>query len=52
LRAVRILTLILLAVLLVPYLLAPLYRIGHPVSALMAWRWLRGAPVNRQWIDL
>ena len=34
-----------------PYLLAPLYRIGHPVSTLMAWRWVRGAPVTRHWID-
>jgi monofunctional glycosyltransferase len=52
LRAVRILILILLAVLLVPYLLAPIYRVGHPVSTLMVWRWLKGAPVDRQWIDL
>lgn len=43
--------LILLAVLLLPYLLAPLYRVGHPVSTLMAWYWLRGAPMSRQWID-
>ena len=35
-----------------PYLLAPLYRMGHPVSTLMVWRWLKGAPVSRQWIDL
>ena len=41
-----------LAVLLLPYLLAPLYRAGHPVSALMAWRYLTGAPMSRQWIDL
>jgi monofunctional glycosyltransferase len=40
------------AVLLLPYLLAPLYRMGHPVSALMAWRRLTGAPMSRQWIDL
>jgi monofunctional glycosyltransferase len=52
LRAVRILLLILLAALLVPYLLTPLYRVGHPVSTLIAWRWLKGAPVTRQWIDL
>ena len=51
-RAVRILLLILLAALLVPYLLTPLYRVGHPVSTLIAWRWLKGAPVTRQWIDL
>src|SRR6202011_1226417 len=51
LRVARNLLLILLAVLLLPYLLAPLYRTGHPVSTLMAWRWLTGAPVLRQWID-
>jgi len=43
---------IVLAVLLVPYAVAPFYRAGHPVSTLMAWRWLKGAPVSRQWIDL
>jgi monofunctional biosynthetic peptidoglycan transglycosylase len=44
--------LILIVVLALPYLLAPLYRAGHPVSTLMVWRWLKGAPVSRQWIDL
>jgi monofunctional biosynthetic peptidoglycan transglycosylase len=43
--------LIVLAVLLLPYVLAPLYRAGHPVSTLMVWRYLTGAPVSRQWID-
>src|ERR1700722_3830419 len=52
LRIARNLLLILLAILLLPYLLAPLYRTGHPVSTLMAWRWLKGEPVSRQWIDL
>jgi monofunctional glycosyltransferase len=51
LRVARILLLIVLALLLVPYLLAPLYRTGHPVSTLMAWRYLTGAPVSRQWIE-
>ena len=51
LRIVRILLLILLVALLLPYLVTPFYRTGHPVSALMAWRWLKGAPVSRQWID-
>src|ERR1700736_6976939 len=51
LRVVRNLLLILLAVLLLPYVLTPLYRVGHPVSTLMAWRYLTGAPVSRQWID-
>jgi monofunctional glycosyltransferase len=52
LRIARNLLLIVVAVLLLPYLLAPLYRMGHPVSALMAWRRLTGAPMSRQWIDL
>ena len=43
--------LILLAALLLPYLVAPLYRVGHPVSMLMAWRWATGAGVSRHWID-
>jgi monofunctional biosynthetic peptidoglycan transglycosylase len=52
LRAVKILLLVCLVALLVPYLIAPFYRTGHPVSTLMAWRLLRGAPMHRQWIDL
>lgn len=40
-----------LIALLLPYVLAPLYRFGHPISALMAWRWLSGTPVSREWID-
>src|SRR5262245_15240464 len=52
LRIVRYLLLILLVLLLLPYLVAPFYRAGHPVSTLMAWRWLKGAPVSRQWVDL
>jgi len=51
LRLARNLFLIALLILLLPYLLAPLYRAGHPVSTLMAWRYLTGAPMSRQWID-
>jgi len=51
LRIARNLLLAVLAVLLLPYLLVPFYRAGHPVSALMAWRRATGAPVSRQWID-
>jgi monofunctional biosynthetic peptidoglycan transglycosylase len=51
LRIVRNLLLAVLAVLLLPYVLAPFYRTGHPVSTLMAWRWATGAPVSRQWVD-
>jgi monofunctional biosynthetic peptidoglycan transglycosylase len=52
LRIIRNLLLMVLLVLLLPYLLTPLYRAGHPVSTLMAWRWITGAPVSRQWVDL
>jgi monofunctional glycosyltransferase len=52
LRIVRTLLMLILLVVMLPYLLAPLYRIGHPVSTLMAWRWLTGMAVSRQWIDL
>ena len=52
LRALKILALIVLAALLIPYVLTPFYRTGHPVSTLMIWRRLTGAPVSRQWIDL
>lgn len=50
-RIARNLLLIVLGALLLPYLLAPLYRTGRPVSTLMAWRYLTGAPVSRQWAD-
>jgi monofunctional biosynthetic peptidoglycan transglycosylase len=51
LRIIRFLLLLVVAALLVPYVLTPFYRVGHPVSALMAWRTLKGAPVTRQWVD-
>jgi monofunctional biosynthetic peptidoglycan transglycosylase len=41
---------IIIAILLVPYLIAPFYRFGHPVSALMVERRLTGARVERIWI--
>jgi monofunctional biosynthetic peptidoglycan transglycosylase len=52
LRLLKILVLLLLVALAIPYVLTPFYRTGHPVSTLMLWRRLTGAPVSRQWIDL
>jgi monofunctional biosynthetic peptidoglycan transglycosylase len=46
-RALRAAALLLLAVLLLPFLLTPLYRVVEPVSTLMLWRWLTGARVER-----
>jgi monofunctional biosynthetic peptidoglycan transglycosylase len=51
LRLFRTLLLIALVGLLLPYLVTPFYRIGHPVSTLMIGRQLTGAPMSRQWID-
>src|SRR5258708_15598097 len=51
-QAIRILVLTVLVVLLLPYLLAALCRFGDPVSTRMAWRWLTGAPVWLQWLDV
>lgn len=50
-RVARILALILVVVLAIPYVVAPFYRAGHPVSSLMVWRRLTGAPVARHWIS-
>jgi monofunctional biosynthetic peptidoglycan transglycosylase len=52
LRIVRRLILIAVLLLALPYLLTPLYGVGHPFSALMAWRVLTGSPVDRTWVDL
>lgn len=51
-RIVKILLVMLAVAALAPYVIAPFYRAGHPVSTLMAWRSLRGAPMHREWIDL
>jgi monofunctional biosynthetic peptidoglycan transglycosylase len=43
---------IILVVLLLPYLLAPLYRVVDPVSTLMLGRWITGKRVERTWVPL
>jgi monofunctional biosynthetic peptidoglycan transglycosylase len=52
LRLIRRLILIGILLLALPYLLTPLYAVGQPISALMAWRWITGSPVVRTWVDL
>ena len=53
-RLLRNLIILALAVLLIPYVIAPLYRFVDPVSTPMLWRWLTGkrvvhitVPLNR-----
>jgi monofunctional glycosyltransferase len=43
---------LLLVILLLPYLLVPLYRVVDPVSTLMLWRWAKGARVERSVVPL
>lgn len=50
--AIRAIVLTALALVLLPYVLTPLYGFGHPVSTLMIGRWLTGSPVTRIWIDI
>jgi monofunctional glycosyltransferase len=54
-RALRLIgwaVVIVITILLIPYVLTPFYRFGHPVSALMLERRLTGARVERIWIPL
>src|SRR5262245_47437525 len=51
-RVVRALILAVLALLLLPYLLTPLYRVLNPVSTLMLARWATGQRVERTTVPL
>jgi monofunctional biosynthetic peptidoglycan transglycosylase len=51
-RLLRALTIALVLVLLLPYLLVPLYRVVEPVSTPMLWRWLTGARVTRSVVPI
>lgn len=51
-RLIRMVVLVVLALVLLPYVLTPLYSSGHPVSTLMIGRYLTGETVTRKWVDL
>src|SRR2546429_2228822 len=46
------LALAILVVVLLPYLLVPIYRVVDPVSTLMLWRWATGARVERAFVPI
>jgi len=48
----RLLLVAIVLVLLLPYLLVPLYRVVDPVSMPMLWRWLTGARVTRSIVPI
>ncbi|HZU87955.1 MAG TPA: monofunctional biosynthetic peptidoglycan transglycosylase [Stellaceae bacterium] len=50
--AVRILGLTILGLILLPYLLTPLYAVVQPVSTLMIWRRITGEPVHRTYVPI
>lgn len=52
LRAIKFIAAGLIGLLVLPYLLAPLYLFGRPVSTLMLARWATGARVERVWVPL
>ena len=43
---------VIVVVLLLPYLLVPLYRVVNPVSTLMLWRWATGARVQKSFVPI
>jgi monofunctional biosynthetic peptidoglycan transglycosylase len=49
--AVRV-AIVVLALFLIPYAIAPFYRVIDPVSTPMLWRWLSGARIERIWVPL
>ena len=51
-RPLRIVAIAILLVLLLPYVLTPLYRVVNPISTVMLWRQLSGARVERHFVPL
>ena len=48
----RIVVLVVLALLLLPYAITPFYAAGRPVSTVMLWRWMTGQRVDRRYVPL
>lgn len=51
-RILRLVAMVLAALVLIPYLLAPFYNFGRPVSTVMLARWLTGARVERLYVPI
>jgi monofunctional biosynthetic peptidoglycan transglycosylase len=49
---IRLIVFAALALLALPYVLTFIYRTGEPVSTLMLWRRLTGAPMERSWVSI
>jgi monofunctional biosynthetic peptidoglycan transglycosylase len=51
-QVLRAAVIVVLVLLVLPYVIAPFYAFGRPVSTVMLWRWLTGAPVQRNYMPL
>jgi monofunctional biosynthetic peptidoglycan transglycosylase len=51
-RLAWIVLIVVLIILLLPYVLVPLYRVVNPVSTLMLWRWAHGQRVERSFVPI
>ena len=51
-RPLRVVIVAMLALLVLPYLLAPLYSFGKPLSTVMLWRMITGQRVQRDYVPL
>ncbi len=51
-RPVRVVVIVVLAVLLLPYAITPFYAAGRPVSTVMLWRWMTAQRVDRHYVPL
>jgi len=51
-RVLRFIAIVVLILIVLPYLIAPLYRFIDPVSTTMVWRWVRGQRVERAVVPL
>jgi monofunctional biosynthetic peptidoglycan transglycosylase len=51
-QVLRVVLLVALVLLILPYVLTPLYGFGRPVSTVMLWRWITGEPVHRTFVPL
>jgi monofunctional biosynthetic peptidoglycan transglycosylase len=51
-RVLRVAVIFLLILLILPYLLTPLYLLVQPVSSLMLWRSIKGARVERSFVPI
>ncbi|MGE0565341.1 MAG: monofunctional biosynthetic peptidoglycan transglycosylase [Pseudolabrys sp.] len=51
-RVLRLAAIAAVGLIVLPYLLTPLYSFGRPVSTMMVWRWATFQRVERQWVPL